>query len=306
LSTPVRDTAGAAPDKQLRRIPKTELVYTYAPKRQPVATVGPGERLLVETRTAFGEAELIHGQEVIGPPPGRADPLTGPIFVTGAEVGDALAVHIEAIELVGDPVIGPYRGSSALDWHALPVDILKVQDGQLLVGRLSLPLRPMVGCIAVAPASETTPSTSVGDHGGNLDTRHIAPGATVLLPVFEQGAGLVLGDCHALQGDGEMTGTPPETDAEVTIRVEVVKGLTLRRPRVLTADRFMTLASAATLEQACALAIEDMVVALAGETSLTPDEAYVLLTLCGDLEISQIVNSWATVRVAVDRTLLDV
>jgi amidase len=306
LSTPVRDPSVATHDVPVHRIPKTDLVYTYAPKREPVATVASGGTLLVETRTAFGDAELIHGQEVVGPPPGRADPLTGPIFVTGAEVGDALAVHIEAIELVGDPVIGPIRGVSALDWHALPVDILKVRDGRLLVGKLSLPLRPMVGCIAVAPATGTTPSTSVGDHGGNLDTRHIAPGATVLLPVFEQGAGLVLGDCHALQGDGEMTGSPPETDAEVKIRVDVLKGLTLQRPRVLTADRFMTLASAATLEQACALAVEDMVIALVGETSLTPDEAYVLLTLCADLEISQIVNSWATVRVAVDRTLLDV
>jgi amidase len=305
LSTPVRDASVVTPDGPVRRIPKTDLLYTYAPKREPVATVDPGATLLVETRTAFGEAELIHGQEVVAPPPGRADPLTGPIFVTGAEVGDALAVHIEAIELVGDPVIGPIRGVSALDWHALPVDVLEVRDGQLLVGKLTLPLRPMVGCIAVAPATGTTPSTSVGDHGGNLDTRHIAPGATVLLPVFEQGAGLVLGDCHALQGDGEMTGTPPETDAEVRIRVEVLKGLTLQRPRVLTADRFMTLASAATLEQACALAIEDMVIALVGETSLTPDQAYVLLTLCADLEISQIVNSSATVRVAVDRTLLD-
>jgi len=305
LSTPLRDPSVATHEVPVHRIPKTDLVYTYAPKREPVATVASGGTLLVETRTAFGEAELIHGQEVVGPPPGRADPLTGPIFVAGAEVGDALAVHIEAIELVGDPVIGPIRGVSALDWHALPVDILKVRDGRLLVGKLSLPLRPMVGCIAVAPATGTTPSTSVGDHGGNLDTRHIAPGATVLLPVFEQGAGLVLGDCHALQGDGEMTGTPPETDAEVKIRVDVLKGLALQRPRVLTADRFMTLASAATLEQACALAVEDMVIALVGETSLTSDEAYVLLTLCADLEISQIVNSWATVRVAVDRTLLD-
>jgi amidase len=288
----------------MQRIAKTELLYTYAPGRSPVATVAAGETVLVETRTAFGDAELIHGQEVVGPEPGRADPLTGPIFVTGAEVGDALAVHIERIELVGEQVIGPIRGVSALEWGALPVDILQVHDGHLRVGRLSLPLRPMVGCIAVAPASHTTPSTSVGDHGGNLDTRHIAPGSTVLLPVFEAGAGLVLGDCHALQGDGEMTGTPPETDAEVTIRIEVIKGMALQRPRVLTADRYMTLASAETLEQASALAIGDMIGALESETSLTSNEAYVLLTLCGDLEISQIVNSWATVRVAVDRTLL--
>jgi amidase len=289
----------------MKRIPKTELLYTYAPARTPLATVTPGERILVETRTAFGDATLIQGQEVVGPDPGRADPLTGPIFVSGAEVGDALAVHIESIELVGDPVIGPIRGVSSLDWDALPVDILEVRDGHLIVGSLSLPLRPMVGCIAVAPARETTPSTSVGDHGGNLDTKHIAPGATVLLPVFEPGAGLVLGDCHALQGDGEMTGTPPETDAEVTIRVDVIKGLALERPRVLTAERFMTLASAETLEQACALAVRDMVSALERETSLTANEAYVALTLCGDLEISQLVNSWVTVRAAVDRTLLE-
>ena len=159
MSAPASNPSNAAPDGQLRRVPKTELVYTYAPNRQPAATVATGERLVVETRTAFGEAELVPGQEVVGPPPGRADPLTGPIFVSGAEVGDALAVNIEAIELVGDPVIGPYRGSSALDWHALPVDILKVQDGQLVVGTLSLALRPMVGCIAVAPASEKLPET---------------------------------------------------------------------------------------------------------------------------------------------------
>jgi amidase len=284
------------------RIPRTELVYAYARGRSPVATLNSGDTVLVETRTAFGEAELVHGQEVVGPPPGRADPLTGPIQVTGAEVGDALAVHIRRIDLVGEPVIGPIRGVSSLDWGALPVDVLAVTDGHIKVAGLSLPVRPMVGCIAVSPASGTTPSTSVGDHGGNLDTKHIVVGSTVMLPVFEPGAGLVLGDCHALQGDGEMTGAPPETDAEVTIGVEVIKGLTLERPRVLTPARFMTIASAESLEMACKLAIADMVKALADQTALTADQAYVLLTLCADLEISQIVNSWVTVRVAVERS----
>jgi amidase len=289
----------------MQRVPKKGLLYTYEPGRPPVATVEPGETILVETRTAFGEAELIQGVEVVDAESG-ADPLTGPIHVEGAEVGDALAVHIERIDLVGDPAIGPIRGCSALDWGPLPVDILKVVDGKLHVGSLALPIRPMVGCIGVSPRSGVTPSTSVGDHGGNLDTKHIAAGATVMLPVFEAGAGLVLGDCHVLQGDGEMTGAPPETDAEVTITVEVAKGLELARPRVLTAERFMTLASAETLERACSLAVGDMVEALVSSTSLGRDEAYMLLTLCGDLEFSQVVNSWPTVRAAVDRTLLDV
>jgi amidase len=290
----------------MQRVPKTDLLYTYERGRPPVVTVRSGETIVVETRTAFGDAELIHGVEVSGPADDRADPLSGPIHVEGAEVGDALAVHIERIELVGDPVIGPIRGCSALvDWGPLPVDVLKVRDGALQLGSLSLPIRPMIGCIAVSPASGVTPSTSVGDHGGNLDTRHIAPGATVMLPVFEPGAGLVLGDCHVLQGDGEMTGAPPETDAEVTITVELRKGVELARPQVLTAERFMTLASADTLEHACSLAVADMVEALASSTSLSADEAYVALTLIGDLEVSQIVNSWPTVRAAVDRSLLD-
>jgi len=282
-------------------VSKSNLVYEYARTRVPVATIESGETLLVETRTAFGEAELIHGREVVGPPPGRADPLTGPIHVTGAEVGDALAVHIEQIDLIGAPVIGPMRGVSGLNWGALPVDVLEVKDGAVTVAGVSLPIRPMVGCIAVSPRSGVTPSTSVGDHGGNLDTKHIAAGSTVLLPVFEAGAGLVLGDCHALQGNGEMTGAPPETDAEVTITVEVIKGLALDRPRVLTDTLFMTLASAPTVETAAQIAISDMIEALAEQTDLSRDEAYVLLTLCGDLEISQIVNSSVTVRVEVER-----
>jgi amidase len=293
-------------EEAVQRIPKTGLLYTYERGRRPVARVRSGETILVETRTAFGDAELLQGVEVSQDETDYADPLTGPIHVEGAQVGDALAVHIERIDLVGAPVIGPIRGCSAIEWGPLPVDILAVRDGCLQVGSLSLPIRPMIGCIAVAPRSGSTPSTSVGDHGGNLDTRHIAPGSTVLLPVFEPGAGLVLGDCHALQGDGEMTGCPPETDAEVTLRLEIVKGLTLARPRVLTPARFMTLASAAELERACSLAVSDMIAALESSTSLSADEAYVLLTLCGDLEVSQVVNPWHTVRVAVDRTLLEV
>jgi amidase len=285
----------------MQRIPRTTLVYDYERGRPPVATLESGDTVLVETKTAFGEAELIHGVEVVGPPPGRADPLTGPIHVTGSEVGDAVAVHIRSIDLVGEPAIGPMRGVSAIDWGAIPLEVLPVTDGQITVAGLSLAIRPMIGCIAVSPVSGTTPTTSVGDHGGNLDTKHIVAGATVMLPVFEPGAGLVLGDIHALQGDGEMTGSPPETDAEVTITVEVIKALALERPRVVTDARFMTLASAETLEGACRLAIADMVAALVEQTTLTADQVYVLLTLCADLEISQIVNSWVTVRVAVDR-----
>jgi amidase len=289
----------------VRRIARTQRVFTYSIDNPPVMSIPMGERLLFETQTAFGDHPLRAGIPVGSPDPTGADPLTGPIFVDEAQIGDALAVHIEKIDIVGQPAIGPLKGVSVLDWDDLPVDILNVSNGALEWGGLRVPLAPMVGCIGVAPASGHVRSTAVGDHGGNLDTKHIRVGSTVFLPVFHQGAGLVIGDCHATQGDGEISGSPPETDAEVTVMVDVVKGASISRPRVLSVDRFMMLASAATLEEAIALGVRDMIEALANETALTRDQAYVFMTLKADLEISQVVNSAVTIRVALDRALWD-
>jgi amidase len=289
----------------VRRIARSQRVFTYSIENPPAARISSGERFLVETNTAFGDTPLQAGSPLVDPDPNTADPLTGPVHVEGAEVGDTLAVHIESITIVGQPAIGPLQGVSAVDWGALPVDILTVTDGRMAWSGLALELRPMVGCIAVAPKDGPIRSINVGDHGGNLDTKYICANSTVYLPVFHPGAGLVLGDCHAMQGDGEISGSPPETDAEVVLTVELIKGASISRPRVLSEDRFMMLASAGTLEEAIRLGVQDMIDALANETNLTRDQAYVFMTLKPDLEISQVVNSSVTVRVALDRTLWD-
>ena len=121
-----------------------------------------------------------------------------------------------------------------------------------------------------------------------MDTKYVCAGSTVLFPVFHPGALLVMGDCHQIQGDGELCGVAPETDAEVTLTLGVEQGKTIRRPRILTESRFMTIASAETLEQAVKLAVRDLIDLLVEEKGLTEDEAYLLITVKADAEICQV------------------
>jgi amidase len=138
-----------------------------------------------------------------------------------------------------------------------------------------------------------------------MDTKYVCAGSTVFFPVFHPGALLVLGDCHQIQGDGELCGVAPETDAEVTLQVDVLKGKTIRRPRIMAATRFMTIASAESLEAAIKIAVRDAIDLLVEEKGLTEDEAYLLLTVKADIEICQVVDPLMTVRVAMDRDFFE-
>ncbi len=130
-------------------------------------------------------------------------------------------------------------------------------------------------------------------------------GSAIHFPVFHPGALLFMGDCHQIQGDGELCGVAPETDAEVTFHVELLKGKTIRRPRIVTHDRYMALASAKTLEDAVKLAVRDSIDLLMEEKGLTEDEAYLLITIKADIEICQVVDPLVTVRVAMDRDFFE-
>jgi amidase len=287
-------------------VPRQAKVFSYSAEHRPAVTVDPGQRLLVETTSAFGEFALRPGDTLAGLQRGRCDPLTGPIAVAGAEPGDTLQVQIDRIELQGEGAQGVIPGGGVLDWPRLPLLFHPIEDGAVVFpGGLRLPIAPMVGCIGVAPSGGPIASVLPGDHGGNIDTRFVCPGATVELPVYHEGALLFLGDCHQLQGDGELCGVAPETDAVVGLRCELRKGASIRRPRIRARGRVMFLASAPTVEAAAALATGDLVSALVAEKGLDEDLAYLLVTVKADLEISQIVNDLRTVRVAMDAEFFD-
>jgi amidase len=286
----------------MKRIPRSSAVFSYSAEHEPVARLTPGETVLIETKNAFGDQEYRPGMTLADLDLDAADPLTGPLYVDGAEPGDTLAVRIEKIEVVGIGAQGIIPGFGILEWESLPLHFFEPKDGQIEWLRgIEIELRPSLGAMGVAPQEGSIPSIWPGDHGGNMDTRYVCAGSTVYFPVFHPGALLVMGDCHQIQGDGELCGVAPETDAEVTITPRVVKGKTIRRPRIMASNRFMAIASAETLEEAVKLATRDMVDLLVDEKGFTEDEAYMLITIKADVEICQVVDPLMTARVAMDR-----
>jgi len=289
-----------------RRISRANRVFSYSADHAPCARIEPGERIIVETTNAFGDQKLEPGDTLDQLDFDACDPLTGPLFVEGAEPGDSIAVHIEHIELIGTGVQGIIADFGILEWDRLPLHFFTPENGRIRWLRgIEIDVRPNLGAMGVAPASGSVPSIEPGDHGGNQDAKHVCAGSAVHFPVFHPGALLFMGDCHQIQGDGELCGVAPETDAEVTLRVELLKGKAIRRPRIVTADRFMALASAKTLEDAVKLAVRDTVDLLVAEKGLTEDEAYLLITIKADIEICQVVDPLMTVRVAMDREFFD-
>lgn len=300
-------SAGSIVEGAEVRVARSAKVFSYSAEHEPAVTVAPGQTLVVETTSAFGEFPLAPGDDLSGLDVERCDPLTGPIAVEGAEPGDVLEVHIEAIELEGLGVQGVIPDIGILEWPRLPLEFLAVEDGEILFpGGLRLRARPNLGCLGVAPAGAAVPSVLPGDHGGNIDTRHVCAGSVIQFPVFAPGGLLFMGDCHQLQGDGELCGVAPETDAVVTLRCEIRRDLgAIPRPRILTSDRVMFLGSAETLEGAGALATRDLVDAVAAATGLSDDHAYLLVTMKADLEVSQVVNGLRTARVCIDRQFFE-
>ncbi|MFL5842110.1 MAG: acetamidase/formamidase family protein [Thermoleophilaceae bacterium] len=281
-------------------------MFSYSAEHPPCATIEPGEVIIVETTNAFGDQKFQPGDTLANLDLEQCDPLTGPLYVEGAEPGDTLAVHVDHIELVGTGAQGIIPDFGILEWERLPLHFFEPRDGRIRWLRgIEFDVRPNLGAMGVAPREGSVPSIEPGDHGGNQDTKYVCAGSTVYFPVFHPGALLFLGDCHQIQGDGELCGVAPETDAEVTARVDVIKGKTIPRPRILAADRFMNLASAETLEQAVRLAVRDAVDLLVEEKGLTEDEAYLLITIKADIEICQVVDPLMTVRVAMDRSFFE-
>jgi amidase len=285
-----------------RRIDRSSVVFEYSADNAPCARVQPGETVVVETKWAFGDHPVKQGDKLSDLDTSKCDPLTGPLFIETAEPGDTLAVHLLDIELVGQGGQGIIPGLGVLPWDDLPVHMFTPRNGEIEWLRgIRVATRPSLGCIGVAPAGEPIPSIWPGDHGGNMDNKYCCAGSTVFFPVFHEGALLVMGDCHQMQSDGELCGVAPETDSDVRLRCEVIKGRAIPRPRLLAASRFMTIASAETLDDAVRLATADFVDALVEEKGLTRDQAYLLSAIKADAEICQVVDPLMTARVAMDR-----
>jgi amidase len=233
--------------------------------------VQPGDVVVMQTLDALGvDRAGAHRGE-------RPNPQSGPIWVEGAAPGDALEVTIvrltpsRAIGWTRYPlapnVVDPDRASRLPDRETAnwAIDVVagtvRLIDPAPLLGTLTLPLDPMIGCFGVAPADGEAISTSTpGPHGGNMDWRGFRPGATVWFPVSVPGALFFAGDGHARQGDGEISGTGVEVSMEMELRIDLRKDWPIRWPRGITSSgaELFTVGNARPLDQALQHATTEM------------------------------------------------
>lgn len=291
--------------RELVKIASDKIFYRFDPEIPPAASVKPRSILEVQCLDALGNQITSESQSVEGIDWNRVNPATGPVYVEGAEKGDALVVRILGIETEERGVVVTVPNEGALPHLAKEARtrVCRVLGDFVEFMGFRLKARKMVGVIGVA-SPERPPTGVPGNHGGNLDTRLITAGATVYLPVMFDGALLGMGDLHAVMGDGEVCVAACEVPGRVIAEVDVVKGLAPNWPIVETDDACYLLVSLEGLEKAVQTAVEEAVKILSKVLNLDWYDAYMLASLSVDLELSQLVDPRKTVRVKIPKTLV--
>jgi len=300
--------------------------YTFVPQngaatyavRPPVLRVKPGEIVESPTMTRPGDYYEKEG----GAWPGEV----GPFYIEGATPDDTLVVRILRVRLNRDTAVSFVRpaGLSALATDGrlrllndpLPTRRFVWQlDRQRNVAsldlpnsrskRIEIPLRPMVGRVAVAPAGEEAfGGLWPGAFGGNMDASDIREGATVFLPVYHEGALFYFGDIHAAQGDGEVCGSGLETTAVVTLQFDLVKGKKILWPRIEDADHIMVAGSGRPLIDAFRIAHVELIDWLVADFGFEKMEAYQVVSQVGSARVANVVDPLYTVVAKFPKSLL--
>jgi acetamidase/formamidase len=290
--------------------------YALSGNDSYIASVDPGETFVVECAINANDGTIRHlGQQLT-----EADVTfpfvngaTGPIEVRGSKAGDMVKVEIVNMELdkLGFTALWPGIGMFP-DWvrrkeFGIQTRVVEVKDGRVHWNdHLKLPVKPMIGVLGVAPVHGAVLTIDNGPHGGNLDVQEITTGNTVMFRVNKNGTHLFMGDCHAIQGDGECNGMGAiEIAATLTVKVSLAKAPPrLNHPRIETATHICTLGCARPLEDAMRIAFEEMVYWMEDEWKIPAAEGYMLLGQIAEARCTQVVNPKYTYICKVDKAVL--
>jgi len=222
--------------------------------------------------------------------------LTGPVYVEGAEPGDVLEVKILSILLTLDYGYNGCKGFLPENCEPdTPIKILNLDRSRMTAEfspGIVLPLHPFFGSMGVAPAPELgrVSSNPPGRHAGNLDNRELVAGTTLYIPIFARGALFEIGDGHAAQGDGEVDQTAIETSLRGRLQLTVRKDMKLTWPRAETPVDYISMATDPDLTVATKTAIQEMIDFVATQKKLTKHQAYQLVSLAGNVAVTQLVD----------------
>ena len=304
-------TAGAA-TYDLKLTPGNVHWGYYDARIKPALRIHSGDTVRVETMVAGGlerlkltgvtDAEIPDSLKQVeagvtdrGP---GVHPLTGPVFVEGAEPGDVLEVHILGFEFLHPYGVSGFRpGSGTLpdDFPTQRFRLIRINEkaGTADFGPgVTLKLAPFWGSIGVAPPSTVHRLSSgpPGAHAGNLDNKELVAGSILYLPVHERGGLISMGDGHGLQGDGEVTLTALETSLRGTVQIFIRKGKPIRWPRAETPTHYIAMGLNPDLNEAARIATREMIDFLVSEKGMTREDAYILCSLAVDLHVTQLVD----------------
>ncbi len=306
---------------EVHKVIATKYYRTFSHAHPVLLHVKPGDTVITKTLDSGGQDEKdVHRH------PEPPNPLTGPFYIEGAEPGDALVVRFTKMRLNRNWGYTAYRlglfsltpeyvetiysdrykenlirkgRANLVPWDIdLEHNTVRLREPVSNRIKLEFPAKPMLGCVGVAPAGDFAPtSTPSGSYGGNLDYNAISEGATVMLPVYHPGALFFLGDGHALQADGEPTGTGIETSMDVEFTVDLLKKENLTGPRVETADYIISIGSqpefASSLDNALKIATTDMGQWLIHDYRLESWAAHLLIGYQGKYDVVTVMGSLA-------------
>lgn len=290
---------------------------TFNADRPPVLTIWPGDSVHTTTIDSGGVDERGTTRALFG------NPQTGPFFIAGAVPGDTLVIRLKQVKLNRDyadsldTIVGRALGTSLVSEAA---DLGKPIRWKLdrVAGRASpvgatgalagysVPVRPMLGGLAVAPGFGMPPVSTgdTGRFGGNMDFNEVVEGNVVYLPVQQPGALLYLGDAHALQGDGETSQYALETSMDVTFTVDLIKGKAINMPRVEAPTQIMVLGQAGSLDDALKSASTGMIQWLQQDYGLTLSQAAQVLGSAMHYSVPNLAGRSVGVAAKIDKALL--
>ncbi len=265
----------------------------------PVLTVKSGAVIKADTHEAsdgqlHSRAKL---EDLINIDFGPIHPLTGPVYVEEAEVGDILAVDLLDIELHEygwQAIVGGFGfltgrfPNPKLNVHEIDVK----NKTTMFNDKVKIPLKPFPGVMGVAPDTEEMLSTiPPRANGGNMDDPSMVEGTTVYFPVFVKGALFSIGDAHAVQGLGEVCGTAIEAPMTFTYRLRVIKDRPkIKEPQYETDDYYAVTGFGETIDIATKKTVNYMVDHLSDNYDISAEDAYMLCSLVGDLKIAEVVD----------------
>jgi len=309
---------GSRVSAETHQVAPTSYYRTFSRSHPVLKRVKPGDIVVTKTLDAGGQDE----KDVRRSEP--SNPLTGPFYVEGTEAGDALVIRFLKVRmnrnwgwtayrlglfsLTPDSIEGLYPNrykddlirpgrNNLVPWDIdLQRQIVRLREPVTSSIKLEFSAKPMLGCVGVAPAGDFAPTSGpAGSYGGNLDYNEIGEGSTVILPVYHPGALLFIGDGHALQADGEPTGTGVETSMDVEFQVEVRKKAGLTGPRLETQSHIISIGSqpefASSLDRALQMATSDMANWLTTEYKLEPFAAHLLIGYQGEYDVITVAGS---------------